>query len=194
MSISSRLPPPRRTRASTSPSRTRSSSTQGGRAAAGGNRPAPPWPSPCLLQTAKARGPACSRDRIPLGVPARSPSRRPAARLRVPFRWKAFDTIARITKRGGLTLHLVPWSYHFHATPADYYRFSHQALASLLERGFEVLAVGLDVCTRPLRKTVLGWGVFSSFAKTAGANNNNRASAAHRKHRRRGCAVFGAHL
>ena len=83
-------------------------------------------------------------------MPARSPSRRPAARLLVPFRWKAFDTIARITKRGGLTLHLVPWSYHFHATPADYYRFSHQALASLLEeRGFEVLAVGLDVCTRP---------------------------------------------
>ena len=64
--------------------------------------------------------------------------------------WEAFDTIARITKKGGLTLHLVPWSYQYHATPDDNYRFSHQALTSLLEdRGFEVLDVGYDVCTQP---------------------------------------------
>lgn len=64
--------------------------------------------------------------------------------------WKSFDTIARITKRGGLTLHLVPWSYQYHATPDDNYRFSHKALRTLLEdRGFEVLDVGYDVCTQP---------------------------------------------
>jgi len=64
--------------------------------------------------------------------------------------WKSFDTIARITKRGGLTLHLVPWSYQYHATPDDNYRFSHKALETLLEdRGFEVLDVGYDVCTQP---------------------------------------------
>mmetsp|Transcript_16529 Transcript_16529/g.34901 ORF Transcript_16529/g.34901 Transcript_16529/m.34901 type:complete len:1041 (+) Transcript_16529:174-3296(+) len=64
--------------------------------------------------------------------------------------WKSFDTIARITKRGGLTLHLVPWSYQYHATPDDNYRFSHKALTTLLEdRGFEVLDVGYDVCTQP---------------------------------------------
>ena len=64
--------------------------------------------------------------------------------------WKSFDTIARITKKGGLTLHLVPWSYQWHATPADNYRFSHTALTTLLEdRGFEVLDVGYDLCNQP---------------------------------------------
>ncbi len=64
--------------------------------------------------------------------------------------WKSFDTIARITKKGGLTMHLVPFSYQFHATPDDNYRFSHKALTSLLEdRGFTVLEVGYDICTKP---------------------------------------------
>jgi len=64
--------------------------------------------------------------------------------------WKSFDTIARITKKGGLTMHLVPWSYQYHATPDDNYRFSHKALTTLLEdRGFDVLDVGYDICTKP---------------------------------------------
>lgn len=64
--------------------------------------------------------------------------------------WKSFDTIARITKKGGLTMHLVPWSYQYHATPDDNYRFSHKALITLLEdRGFDVLDVGYDICTKP---------------------------------------------
>ena len=64
--------------------------------------------------------------------------------------WKSFDTIARLTKKGGLTMHLVPWSYQYHATPDDNYRFSHKALVTLLEdRGFDVLEVGYDICTKP---------------------------------------------
>lgn len=64
--------------------------------------------------------------------------------------WESFDTIARITKKGGLTMHLVPWSYQFHATPDDNYRFSHKAVTTLLEdRGFTVLEVGYDICTKP---------------------------------------------
>ncbi|KAL3921538.1 MAG: hypothetical protein SGILL_002699 [Bacillariaceae sp.] len=67
--------------------------------------------------------------------------------------WQAFDTVARITKKGGLTMHLVPWSYQYHATPADNYRFSHTALETLLEdRGFEVLDVGYDICTKQDQK------------------------------------------
>ena len=63
--------------------------------------------------------------------------------------WKSFDTIARITKKGGLTMHLVPWSYQYHATPDDNYRFSHKALITLLEdRGFDVLDVGYDICNK----------------------------------------------
>jgi 2-polyprenyl-3-methyl-5-hydroxy-6-metoxy-1,4-benzoquinol methylase len=55
---------------------------------------------------------------------------------------KAFDTIARLTKKGGLTMHLVPWSYQYHATPDDYYRFSHAALKVLVSRRkpFSVMA------------------------------------------------------
>lgn len=67
-----------------------------------------------------------------------------------PYPWKAFDEIARITKTGGLTMHVVPFSYQYHATPDDNFRFSHKALTSLLEdRGFSVLDVGYDVCTKP---------------------------------------------
>ena len=47
-------------------------------------------------------------------------------------------------------MHLVPWSYQYHGTPDDNYRFSHKALRTLLEdRGFEVLDVGYDICTQP---------------------------------------------
>jgi SAM-dependent methyltransferase len=67
--------------------------------------------------------------------------------------WLAFDEIARITKSGGLTMHLVPWSYQYHATPGDHFRFSHTALQTLLEdRGFEVLEVGYDICTKQENK------------------------------------------
>lgn len=77
--------------------------------------------------------------------------------------WKAFDTIARVTKRGGLALHAVPWSYHWHATPADYYRFSHQALESLfVDRGFDVLEVKYDLCSK--REHAL-WRIDEHFDK-----------------------------
>lgn len=63
---------------------------------------------------------------------------------------QAFDTVARLTKKGGLTMHLVPWSYQYHATPDDYYRFSHSALKVLMEdRGFEPLEIGYDLCSKP---------------------------------------------
>jgi hypothetical protein len=62
--------------------------------------------------------------------------------------WDALDRIARMTKRGGLTMHVVPFSYPYHSD--DNYRFSHSALKLLLEeRGFTVLNVGYDVCTKP---------------------------------------------
>jgi len=64
--------------------------------------------------------------------------------------WLAFDTIARITKKGGLSLHLVPFSYQYHATPIDAFRFTTEALSTLLkDRGFSVLDVGYDICTKP---------------------------------------------
>ena len=68
--------------------------------------------------------------------------------------WLAFDTIARVTKRGGLTMHVVPWSWPYHATPADHFRFSHEGLRTLVaDRGFEVLDIGYDVCYKHPSKT-----------------------------------------
>ena len=58
---------------------------------------------------------------------------------------KAFDTIARLTKRGGLTMHLVPWSYQYHATPDDYFRFSHSALRVLVSRSKPALMTLIPV-------------------------------------------------
>jgi len=64
--------------------------------------------------------------------------------------WDAFDDIGRVTKKEGLTAHVVPISYQYHATTDDNFRFSHKGLESLLEdRGFTVLDVGYDICTKP---------------------------------------------
>ena len=59
---------------------------------------------------------------------------------------KTFDTIARITKKGGLTMHLVPWSYQYHATPDDYYRFSHSALRVLVRLTYIFMVVRIACC------------------------------------------------
>jgi len=61
--------------------------------------------------------------------------------------WDALDEIARMTKQGGLTMHVTPFSFPLHGE--DNYRFSHTALKSLLEeRGFTVLDAGYDICTK----------------------------------------------
>jgi len=62
---------------------------------------------------------------------------------------KAFDTISRITKKNGLSIHVLPWTYHFHAVPFDMYRFSHQALSTIFQdRGFEIIYSGYDICEK----------------------------------------------
>jgi 2-polyprenyl-3-methyl-5-hydroxy-6-metoxy-1,4-benzoquinol methylase len=61
--------------------------------------------------------------------------------------WQALDEIARMTKQGGLALHVIPFSYPHHEN--DGYRLSHLALTTLLEeRGFTVLDAGYDICTK----------------------------------------------
>ena len=75
--------------------------------------------------------------------------------------WKSFDTIARITKKGGLTLHLVPWSYQWHATPEDNYRFATllwkryyktEALKCLML--VMIYATSLSLCERRERMSI----------------------------------------
>lgn len=52
-----------------------------------------------------------------------------------------FDTVRnfhKCTKPGGLGIHLVPFLYPFHASPHDYFRFTHKGLEELFE-GFDVV-------------------------------------------------------
>jgi SAM-dependent methyltransferase len=48
--------------------------------------------------------------------------------------WIAAEECVRITKLGGLVINLVPWSYRYHPSPIDFYRFSDEGIAYLYER------------------------------------------------------------
>ena len=48
--------------------------------------------------------------------------------------------LARCVKPGGKTIHMVPFLYHFHSSPHDFSRFSHQGLRELFS-SFKVLDV-----------------------------------------------------
>lgn len=62
--------------------------------------------------------------------------------------WDAISTISRATRRGGLSLHVVPFSHNYETIMPHYFHFSHEALVSLFEdNGFEVLETGYDLCT-----------------------------------------------
>lgn len=45
--------------------------------------------------------------------------------------------LARVTKPGGKTVHMIPFLYHFHSSPYDFVRFTDQGLIRLLQ-GFRV--------------------------------------------------------
>lgn len=45
--------------------------------------------------------------------------------------WKAASEISRITKPGGLTCHFAPFSFFYHESPIDYWRYSPKALEFL---------------------------------------------------------------
>ena len=46
--------------------------------------------------------------------------------------------LARCIRPGGKTVHMVPFLYHFHSSPHDYYRYTDQGLAKLF-KAFNVL-------------------------------------------------------
>ena len=61
--------------------------------------------------------------------------------------WTAIDTLSRITKPGGLSLHVVPFVHRYESVLPHYFHFTHEGLASLFEdRGFDVLEIGYDFC------------------------------------------------
>lgn len=61
--------------------------------------------------------------------------------------WMAVDTLRRITKPGGLSLHVVPFVHRYESVLPHYFHFTHEGLTSLFkDRGFDVLEVGYDRC------------------------------------------------
>lgn len=52
--------------------------------------------------------------------------------------WNAAKECYRITKPGGLLLHIAPFSWRYHPCPIDYFRFSAQGLRFLFERAGNV--------------------------------------------------------
>lgn len=79
-----------------------------------------------------------------------------------------FTTVARFracTRPGGLGVHLVPFLFPFHASPHDYFRFTHKGLEELF-RGFDVTdmraATGpftlFLVCLQEFLSTLLSFG------------------------------------
>ena len=52
--------------------------------------------------------------------------------------WKIVSEFLRCTRPGGLGLHVIPFLFPLHASPADFHRFSHAGAARLFE-GWRVL-------------------------------------------------------
>jgi SAM-dependent methyltransferase len=52
----------------------------------------------------------------------------------VPHFWRAFDEIHRVLRPDGALLVSCPFYFHLHSYPSDYWRFSPEALALLLDR------------------------------------------------------------
>ena len=48
--------------------------------------------------------------------------------------WAAAEECVRITKPGGLLIHITLFAWRYHPVPGDYFRFTHSGLASLFER------------------------------------------------------------
>ena len=63
--------------------------------------------------------------------------------------WRAAEETARILKPGGLATVKTVYSWRYHPTPTDYFRFSHAALESIFEdAGLDTIVSGYDLCHR----------------------------------------------
>lgn len=64
--------------------------------------------------------------------------------------WLAAEECVRITKNGGLNLHITLFSWRWHPCPVDMYRYTHQGLSFLFERTkkMDILFAGYDLNQR----------------------------------------------
>jgi SAM-dependent methyltransferase len=56
--------------------------------------------------------------------------------------WLGFSEVARVLKPGGAFLVSCPFHFHIHAYPSDYWRFTPEALESLLEEHYSEGIIG----------------------------------------------------
>ncbi|MEK6927130.1 MAG: methyltransferase domain-containing protein [Nanoarchaeota archaeon] len=61
--------------------------------------------------------------------------------------WVAAQHITKMLKKGGLTIHIVPFSQRYHEDPGDYFRYTHTGLPSLFD-DLEVVLSGYDILGR----------------------------------------------
>ena len=59
----------------------------------------------------------------------------------IPSPQKAVDEMYRVLRKGGHALGYVPFMYPYHASPSDYFRFTHQGLEYLFREYSEFTAV-----------------------------------------------------
>jgi ubiquinone/menaquinone biosynthesis C-methylase UbiE len=73
--------------------------------------------------------------------------------------WLAAEECIRINKKGGLNVHIFPFSWHYHPTPVDCFRFTHTGFKVLFENSGKVkeLLTGYDLKRR--RQDTRGGGV-----------------------------------
>lgn len=64
--------------------------------------------------------------------------------------WLGAEECVRITRPGGLLIHLAPFAWRYHPIPVDYFRYSHTGIKFLFERTgkVETIISGYDISER----------------------------------------------
>lgn len=76
----------------------------------------------------------------------------------VPRPWKVVEECARVLKPGGFLLASVPFLFPHHPSPNDFYRYTHEGLASLAEQsGLEVREITAQVRSITTLCLILTW-------------------------------------
>lgn len=70
--------------------------------------------------------------------------------------WVGVEEVKRVVRRDGVVMIAVPFAFHIHNHPSDYWRFTPEALDSLLENRFPQRILGQQ---GPAKRPVMTWVV-----------------------------------
>lgn len=73
--------------------------------------------------------------------------------------WTAAEECIRINKKGGMNIHIMPFSYEYHENPSDYFRFTHEGVKILFQNSgkMEEIISGYQGVTKPKRINKRSW-------------------------------------